>query len=183
VTYYYCAYIEIDSSRAVRSNIESITIPSKPLPKLTRPSIFIDKVHYFLEIRDNDDQVKRYPVALGQDPFKRKLHQDNATTPEGRYKIINLQPNATFYKAYDINYPNSTDRSRYNSAKRDGLVPSGRAIGGEIQIHGLGIGSNWTWGCVAMRNDDIDELFANKRIRSGVRITIVGYEITRDDLD
>jgi len=185
-TYYYVAKIRIEDGLPISSNVAYITIPDVVLGHLANPGFLIDKVHYYLEVRDNEQPRKRYPIALGQNPMKRKLHQDNSSTPEGIYKIINLQPKATFYKAYDINYPNRTDRVRYNRAKAENrIVARGDripGIGGEIQIHGMGIWNNWTFGCIAMRNKNIDELFSHKEIGVGTPVIIIGREITRENI-
>ena len=94
--------------------------------RLQHPSLFVDKVNYTLEVVDGDSVVKTYPIDLGRDPVKRKLHQDNATTPEGIYRITNLRPVSTFHKTYDLSYPNDVDRQRYRL-----LCPRGRPdIGG-----------------------------------------------------
>ena len=146
--------------------------PRQPLAALSRPELRVDKEHYVLEVWDQGLLRKRYPIALGRDPKKRKLHFDNATTPEGNYRIVGLQPDATYYKAYDIDYPNADDLARY---RRAGVS---QPIGGEIQIHGMGIGSNWTFGCVAMRNEDIDELFSHPEIGMGTLVRIYGGELS-----
>lgn len=180
------AKIEVENELQVFSNVDSVTTLNVALVPLTKPYFIIDKVHYYIEIRDDEQPKKRYPIALGRNPKRRKLYQDRASTPEGIYRIINLQPRATYYRAYDINYPNSIDWMRYNFAKtenlilpREGVIPG---IGGQIQIHGMGIGNNWTWGCVALRNEDIDELFSHTEIRSGTAVIILGQEITEEDV-
>ncbi|MEW6284000.1 MAG: L,D-transpeptidase, partial [Candidatus Eremiobacterota bacterium] len=134
------------------------------------------------EVRDRGQAVKRYPVVMGRGRG-RKLRQDNASTPEGRYRLYNLQPRATFHRAYDVDYPNALDQVRYDLAQRKGLLPPETPIGSEIQIHGGGIHSNWTFGCVALRNEDMDELFSRPEIGVGTRVTLVGGELTREDLE
>jgi len=109
---------------------------------------------------------------MGRLPLKRKLRFDNASTPEGRYRLLGLQPDATYYKALDLNYPNETDVARHQ------ILDPSSDIGSEIQIHGLGISRNWTWGCMAMRNEDIDELFAHSELGVGTVSWIYGGEIT-----
>ena len=82
-----------------------------------------------------------------------------------------------------MSYPNKTDYRRYNLAKKkhgSGTFPS---IGGSIQIHGGGVLGNWTWGCIAMRDIDIDELFSLSSLKVGSQIYIVGKEVTRENLD
>ncbi len=184
--YYYVAILYKTNGSAVASDVVLMKTASNKLTFLRKPSLLIDKVHYFLEVRDGGRMIRRFPIALGRDPVKRKLHQDNATTPEGIYEINNVQPNATYYKAYDLNYPNSIDTMRYDFARkkqdlplRSGVTPS---IGGEIQIHGMGSMSNWTFGCIALQNSDMDELFSHGEIGIGTPVVIVGREITGEDI-
>ncbi len=186
VTYYYRARVRRKCVGDVWSNVDSVYVPDIRIGRITGSSLLIDKLHYFLEVRDGGRMKKRYPVALGSKPRNRKLHMDRASTPEGIYRISGEQPEATFYKAFDIDYPNEVDWARYRCARdlellprRDGDDP---VIGGEIQIHGEGIGINWTWGCIALRNEDIDELFEHSRVGKGMPVYIVGPELTRADV-
>lgn len=91
-------------------------------PRFLPADDFLISAH--IEIQNKGRTAKRYPLSLGRDPFTRELYQDNKTTPEGLYRIINLQEKATFYKAIDINYPNAADRLRYDFLKTEGLVPT-----------------------------------------------------------
>ena len=174
--YYYIAAIEGSGGYSGYSNVIKIATDNKGFATPLRdPSILVDKTHYLLILKDGADVKKVYPIALGRDPVKRKLHQDNSTTPEGIYRIYNVQPRATYYRAFDLNYPNIWDRGRYSSRKAaDPTLPH---IGGEIQIHGLGISSNWTFGCIAMRNMDVDELMDTVPVRAGTPVYIIGQEI------
>jgi hypothetical protein len=78
------------------SNEVALEWPDRPLPALSEPSILVDKVNYFLEVQDGGRRVKRYPIAMGKKPDNRKVCYDNASTPEGRYSLICLQPEATY---------------------------------------------------------------------------------------
>lgn len=189
VTYHYLAFIRHEDRDDIfaTSNTVEILTPDITIEELTEPVILINKRHYYLEIQNKGRTAKRYPLSLGRDPFTRKLYQDNKTTPEGLYRIINLQKKATFYKAIDINYPNAADRLRYDFLKTEGLVPENRGVGGEIQIHGKhhGWGSilrNWTWGCISLRNTDIDEIFNLSTIKVGIPVLIFGYEFSLEEL-
>ncbi len=186
VSYYYRARVCRERQPDLWSNVDSVRVPDRRLGRITGSSLLVDKVHYFLEVRDGGMVKKRYPVALGASPRSRKLHMDRASTPEGIYRITGEQPDATFYKAFDIDYPNAVDRARYAFAQEAGLVEREwgdyPVIGGEIQIHGEGIGRNWTWGCIALRNEDIDELFEHDRVGKGMPVYIVGPELTREDI-
>ena len=85
-----------------------------------------------------------------------------------------------FYKALLLNYPNEYNWRNFNNAINLNLIDQDVSIGGNIEIHGIGTGKrpgkggrNWTWGCIALSNDDIDDLFA--RIDNEIRVTIVRY--------
>ena len=159
----------------------SFTSQPRVLPKLKSPRLMVDKRTYVLTVFDGDEVVKRYRIGLGADPSKRKICQDNQTTPEGLYTIINLQPQATFHRAYDLNYPNEVDRIRYTLGQQNGLIPAGRDIGGEIQIHGLGSAGNWTFGCVSLDNPELDEQFEQSALRTGTEVFLCGSEIRPGD--
>ncbi len=188
VTYYYLIEVITKEGNPGYGKVVSIKTPAKTLSNLQAPWIHIDKINYLLEVIDGETIVKTYPISLGKDPFHRKLHQDNATTPEGIYRITNLQPRATYYKAYDINYPNETDENRYKLSilenqisRNEGVIPG---IGGEIQIHGGydEVGQNWTAGCITLRNTDMDELFNHSKIGKDTKVIITGNELTYEDL-
>jgi hypothetical protein len=185
-TYYYRARVVLDSGQVFWSGIDSVSVPDREIGSIMGSSLLIDKLNYFLEVRDGGRMKKRFPIALGREPRKRKLHMDRASTPEGVYQITSEQPQATFYKAFDIDYPNTADRARYAIARETGTMRhSGGGyppIGGGIQIHGQGIGTNWTMGCIALRNEDIDELFAHPRIGTGMPVIVVGSELSREDI-
>jgi hypothetical protein len=145
--------------------------------------ILVDKKNYNLKLIANNSQVlKTYPLAMGENPFYRKVIRDRISSPEGIYQIVYILKNATNYKALDINYPNTIDRVRYELAKDLELIPSKEAIGGDIQIHGMGINTNWTLGSFALRNSDIDEIIDSNLIKPGSKIIITGYEITLEDI-
>ncbi len=155
----------------------------RDLPSLAGPTILVDKSHYVLEIWDGDTYAKKYAIALGKAPKHRKYCVDYSSTPEGWYEITNLQPRATYYRAYDIDYPRPVDFVRRDLHAELGFIEPSRSIGGEIQIHGRGISWNWTAGCVALRDQDMDELFAEGALDVGVPVFLFGSEIQREDQD
>jgi murein L,D-transpeptidase YafK len=182
VEYQYQARITVSSGPSRLTDKALVAIPARALVALARPSLLIDKPNFLLEVRDGEEAKKRFPIALGRNPVKRKLCQDNASTPEGYYYIAFRRPKAHFYRAYDLDYPNREDYRRYDSARMAGAIPSNKDIGGAIQIHGCGIESNWTFGCIALRDEDIDELMAHHEIGIGTPVLIVGRDVTRADL-
>lgn len=185
--YYYVKAIYTDNS-VIPSPIKGITIPNLIIPKVNnqRLSLFVDKRRYIIEVYFDRLPIKRYPISLGANPMRRKLHFDQQSTPEGFYQVSYLKRKSAFHKALGINYPNASDYARYHRAKKKKSLPliNGKIprIGGSIQIHGGGIGDNWTWGCIAMRNADIDEIISLSKHLSGIPVYIAGYDIPRKEI-
>jgi len=116
--------------------------------------------------------LKVYKIALGNNPVGPKHFQGDRKTPEGLYYINGKNANSMAHKSIGISYPNDDDRS-YARSKR---LPTG----GDVEIHGFlnswdnnkaYLNTDWTWGCIAVANDDIDELF--KYVAMGTPINIV----------
>jgi murein L,D-transpeptidase YafK len=105
--------------------------------------------------------IKTYKIALGGSPLGPKTRQGDQKTPEGRYVIDFRNPRSQFYKSLHVSYPDAADRARARALK---VSP-----GGDIFIHGLGrtfasVGKahadrDWTLGCVAVTNEEIDEIW------------------------
>ena len=183
VTLYYQLKVHFRERSPKSTGIVAVATPVPARLSLQSPSILIDKLNYTLYLLDSRTVVRRIPIALGRNPQRRKLYLDRASTPEGLYYVTSRQPTAEFYRAFDINYPNAADRERYALHEELGLLPSHNPdIGGDIQIHGKGIDGNWTWGCVAMRNRDIDWLFSFPELQTGVPVSITGNDLTFEDL-
>ena len=117
-------------------------------------------------------EVNSYKIALGGVPVGPKTRQGDHRTPEGSYVLDSRNPSSHYYRAFHISYPNAKDIA---AAKKLGV-----STGGDIMLHGLGkeygwVGSahtlhDWTDGCVAVTNEEIDELW--KLIRVGTPIEI-----------
>jgi lipoprotein-anchoring transpeptidase ErfK/SrfK len=123
----------------------------------------------------HDGKLKReFYAELGPHWIGTKQYRGDRATPEGRYHITKKKNNqqTKYYKALLINYPNDEDQARYSHGVKDGNIPR-RGIGNLIEIHGCGgKGINWTDGCIALSNDDIDKLFG--LVAVGTPVTIVG---------
>jgi L,D-peptidoglycan transpeptidase YkuD (ErfK/YbiS/YcfS/YnhG family) len=135
----------------------------------------VDKLKRKLHVYDAGFRVATYDAELGVKGLRRKLHSGDQATPEGRYRVTELRgPGRTkYYKALMIDYPNAVDRARYSMGRRSGQVPARAGIGSLIEIHGDGgQGRDWTDGCVALVNRDMDRVFALARV--GTPVTIVG---------
>jgi len=133
--------------------------------------LVVNKSERLLTVYKKGLLYKTYPVGLGQSGSQDKLHAGDRATPEGRYRITKKLPKSKYHKALLINYPNDDDRRQFQIAKEKGLVPHQTSIGGLIEIHGGGK-DIMTYGCIAMNNRDIDELF--KIVKVGTPVTIVG---------
>ena len=119
--------------------------------------------------------VAAFRVELGRNGLAGKVHSGDAATPEGRYRVVEKRENGRtkFHRALLLDYPNDDDRRAYERAVRRGQVPRGRGIGGLIEIHGEGgQGLNWTDGCIALTNPDMDRLY--DAVATGTPVTIVG---------
>ncbi len=147
--------------------------------------IIIHKSLRRLEVQSDSKLLKTYPIALGFEPLGTKLKEGDGKTPEGEYVVVYKNPKSQFYLSLGLNYPNKEDGERgFNAglidkaekkkidraAKLEAMPPQGTALGGEIFIHGGGIGLDWTLGCVALRNEDIKELFSAVPIGTAVSI-------------
>ncbi len=107
--------------------------------------------------------VKTFPIDLGENPQGPKLCQGDMRTPEGLYRVIEKKDRGQtkYFMALLLDYPNEQDRVRHDLAVRKGKIPSEAGLGGSIEIHGEGRGEDWTYGCVALYNQHMTELFKN----------------------
>jgi len=113
-----------------------------------------------------------FKVAFGANPEEHKQQQGDERTPEGRYTLDYKNPNSSFYKSIHISYPNAKDRE---NARKQGVDP-----GGEIMIHGQRNGYekysvfvqlfNWTNGCIALSNSDMDFVWDTVKIGTPIEI-------------
>lgn len=112
--------------------------------------------------------VKTYRISLGKNPVGHKQHQGDGKTPEGLYYINAKNPNSQFHLNLGISYPNNEDR-------RNSSDP-----GGDIKIHGLKNGNgfigkfhrllDWTNGCIAVTNEEMEELYEAVPIGTAIEI-------------
>lgn len=134
--------------------------------------ILVVKSERKLYLIKDGETVREYFVALGGNPVGHKEREGDMRTPEGTYRINGKNSKSKFHRSLVISYPNDEDRAR---AREQGVDP-----GGDIMIHGLPndwawVGSwhvyyDWTQGCIALTNQEIDEI--NEVIRIGTPIEI-----------
>ena len=144
---------------------------SAPAPTFA-DSMVLDKSERRLSLFAHGALVKEYIVALGRNPVGDKRSRGDGRTPEGLFTIESRNPQSKYHLALRISYPDVTHRTL---AKRRGV-----SAGGDIMIHGLpdafaSVGAlhrqqDWTEGCVALTNDEIEELW--RAVPDGARILI-----------
>jgi murein L,D-transpeptidase YafK len=142
--------------------------------RLVNPSIAVTKSKRRLRLYSAGKLVREYRVGLGLSPIEDKIKAGDRRTPEGEFYICRKNPKSKFYLSLELSYPNKrhadrglTDglisRAQYNqiitALQSKGVPPQNTNLGGEIFIHGNGSGSDWTWGCVALEDRDVKELF------------------------
>jgi len=130
-------------------------------------SIHIDKSDYSLSLYSDTLLLKQYPVVFGWNSVDDKLRQGDGCTPEGNYKVLAKYDHDVWSKFIWIDYPNKESLAKFREAKTNGVISPESTPGGEIGIHGVPSdadyiieqGQNWTAGCIALKNNDIDEIF------------------------
>lgn len=152
-------------------------------------SLLVDKFSRKCIVYKSGKKVKEFNVELGVNWLGNKIQKGDRATPEGKYSITskNRGRNTIYYKALLINFPNTADRQRFNLLKANGNIPKSAIIGGLIEFHGGGgKGIDWTDGCIALANRDMDNLYALCSV--GTPIAIVGsltpldkiFDLTQD---
>jgi murein L,D-transpeptidase YafK len=134
-----------------------------PLPPGTRADlIVVEKSARRLLVYSHGSIVRSYAIALGYDPVGPKRREGDHRTPEGWYVIDAHNPNSAFHRSLHVSYPSARDAARAHAA--------GHAPGGDVMIHGSrnGLGwlgrlrrpADWTDGCIAVSDSEMDELYA-----------------------
>jgi murein L,D-transpeptidase YafK len=136
--------------------------PERALPDgAVADRIVVEKSARRLTLYAHGAPLKSYPISLGAHPAGAKQREGDNKTPEGIYAIDVRKADSGFHRALHVSYPSAADRARAAAA--------GVSAGGDIMIHGLpnGLGflgrtqrfRDWTAGCVALTNREVDELW------------------------
>lgn len=123
--------------------------------------VVVFKSRRLMQLLRGDEVLRSYRIALGRQPVGPKDRAGDCRTPEGSYLLDRRTAASRYHRAIHISYPNDADRA---AARRKGVLP-----GGDIMIHGLPRGfedladlhfaRNWTKGCIAVSNAEIDEIW------------------------
>jgi len=133
----------------------------------------VDKSDGKMYLLDNDVVVKEYHVVFGANPKGHKQQEGDERTPEGSYTLDYKKEDSSFYRAMHISYPNAAD---VENAKKRGV-----SAGGYIMIHGqpnslgwlsaLSQRFNWTNGCIALTNNEMDEFMSLVEVGTNIEIS------------
>ena len=152
---------------------------------LKAPKIVIKKAKKKLFLYSEEKLLRTYPVKLGFNPVGEKISKGDKRTPEGQYYICMKNPRSKYYLSLGLSYPSIEDAERGLEQKliskndhdriierisKKSIPPWDTPLGGEIFIHGGGENWDWTYGCVMLRNKDIEELF--KVVALGTQVII-----------
>ena len=167
------------ANRNQSTNNEPLNLP------LSKPRIEVWKAERKLLLFSDERIVRTYHIGLGLSPVGDKVRSGDHRTPEGDFYIFIKNPKSAFYLSLGISYPNLEHARR---GLRDGLITQGQydritealrrkkgppqntALGGLIYIHGNGSRTDWTWGCVALENAEVKELYEAVEVGTPVRI-------------
>ena len=143
---------------------------SQPSPVAKATLLLVDKSDRLLIAYAGDREIVRYTnIRFGDAPEGHKQFEGDERTPQGRYTIDGRNPNSAYHLSLRISYPNAADRA-FAKAR-------GRSPGGDIFIHGQPnrwpgptLASDWTDGCIALSNAEIEQLW--DIVPDGIPITI-----------
>ena len=137
-------------------------------PRVT--SLVVQKSKRRLLLLNESAEIVAFDVALGRNPVGPKEREGDGRTPEGAYYITGHNPDSRYHLSLGISYPSTLDVER---AQARGVSP-----GGNIFIHGQPLGisgaqrimGDWTAGCIAVSNSDIERIYT--MVRPGTPIFI-----------
>jgi len=165
----------VSRSPAIVAPISSLPAPfaiKMRMKMVVADSMVLDKSDRELTLYFRGVPLRRYSVALGKNPVGDKIGRGDGRTPEGLFYIESRNAQSKYHLALRISYPDVAHR---DLAARRGVAP-----GGDIMIHGLpaafaSVGAlhrqqDWTEGCIAVTNDEIEEIW--RAIPNGARILI-----------
>ena len=153
--------------------------------QVEKPRIVVYKSERKLEFYSDQTLVRTYKIGLGFSPVADKQREGDGATPEGDFYIFVKNNRSAYYLSLGVSYPNVEDAERglrdglITKAQHDAIVaairkkaapPQYTKLGGLIYIHGHGAKSDWTWGCVALENEHMKELY--DAVSVGTPVTI-----------
>lgn len=164
--------LAIFSTSAIATTKNTANQPQTIPSDVIIDKVFVDKSARTLQLLSDDKVIKSYHIALGGNPIGHKQQQGDQRTPVGSYTLDYKNEKSKFYRSIHVSYPNTTDKARAKSR--------GVSAGGDIMIHGQknGFGAlgllnqqrDWTEGCIAVTNDEMDEIMAALKVGTPIEI-------------
>lgn len=139
--------------------------------------LFVNKLESTCSVLKSGKIIKIFSAEFGQNWLGDKIRMGDKATPEGVYKVTKKKKGreTKFYKSLLLNYPNDEDKVRFDALIKNGEIPKNSRIGNLIEVHGHGgKGVNWTDGCIALSDNDMDVLF--DLCSNSTTVIIVGSE-------
>jgi lipoprotein-anchoring transpeptidase ErfK/SrfK len=141
--------------------------------------LIVDKSKHCLMVYYRKHMLRAYKATFGPTPMMDKSMEGDRCTPEGEFKITNINPRSRYNKFMLLSYPTENNWEKFNKLKSAGIIPKTAQIGGDIGIHGIWpggddmieMGVGWTDGCVALKNKDIEEL--SSMVGVGTKVVIL----------
>jgi murein L,D-transpeptidase YafK len=147
--------------------------PSSENKSIVADKILVEKAKRTMTLYRNGAVIKIFSITLGRNPVGAKVRQGDGRTPEGHYVIVGRKADSAYHRALRLSYPNAADRARASSL--------GIKSGGNIMIRGnkkvedgrspLRRQPDWTEGCIAVTNQEIEEIW--KMAPNGTAVEIV----------
>jgi hypothetical protein len=146
-------------------------------------AVVVDKFARKCYLYNKGVMKHRFNIELGVNWVGDKRLQGDKATPEGLYRITKKidRPETRYHKALLIDYPNQDDKERFRRAVSSGSLPKSAQIGGLIEIHGNGgRGTDWTDGCIALTNAEMDIIY--NLLKVGTPVVIVGSTVSLEEM-
>jgi hypothetical protein len=146
-------------------------------------SIIIDKFSRKCIVYLGGSRKYEFEAELGRNWVGDKRTKGDMATPEGMYKITKkIEGSKTkYYKALLLDYPNDEDKIKFRYEIEHGSLPASAKIGGLIEIHGNGgKGIDWTEGCIALTDREMDVVYNITKV--GTAVTIIGSMVELKDI-
>ena len=149
-------------------------MPWRLLNEMEEIRVEIHKKERTLRVYDGKSLIKTFAIALGFAPDGGKQAEGDGRTPEGSFYVFTKNPESKYHLSLGLSYPSVDDAER---GAKENLISNQESdsikkaisekrkplqytkLGGEIYIHGGGVESDWTDGCIALKNEEIAELF------------------------
>ncbi len=160
--------------RAAEGRVRTLAAAAAVAFPLKDTELRVFKVAHRLELWASGKRIQSYPVGLGAAPELDKVGEGDHRTPEGRLYICTRNDISKYHLFLGLSYPQPEDAARglkegliskaqhaaiLDAHRRKARPPWDTKLGGLVGIHGHGASRDWTWGCVALEDNAIEELW------------------------